>query len=257
MSAGRRWRLVLAHRDAVPASVRRFTARARRRKARAVLPLLLIAGGLVVVLAALLVIYQSPLFTVRTVKVDGAGPLLSADAVRRAAGVAGGTPLASVDLDKVAGRVRRLPAVRTARVERDWPQGLAVRVTPRTAVGAVLPAASGGSYRLVDASGVLFGGSAAAPGGVPLLRLGRPGPGDASTRAALSVLAALTPQLRAVLVRVEAPQPTRVALVLSGGRTVVWGDASANARKAQVATVLLSRSGNTIDVSAPDVVTVR
>ncbi len=44
--------------------------------------------------------------------------------------------------------------------------------------------------------------------------------------------------------------------MLTGGREIVWGDATENATKARVATSLLGRSGTVIDVSAPDVVTV-
>ena len=44
---------------------------------------------------------------------------------------------------------------------------------------------------------------------------------------------------------------------LLGGRTVIWGDDTASGTKAQVATALLRQRGDTIDVSAPDVVTIR
>ena len=46
-------------------------------------------------------------------------------------------------------------------------------------------------------------------------------------------------------------------VVLRDDRVVVWGDASRSETKAQVATGLLDREGGTIDVSAPDVVTIR
>jgi cell division protein FtsQ len=59
------------------------------------------------------------------------------------------------------------------------------------------------------------------------------------------------------LVRLEAPAPTRIVLRLAGGRQIVWGDSSDNQAKARVATSLLARPGTVIDVSAPDVVTVR
>ena len=50
--------------------------------------------------------------------------------------------------------------------------------------------------------------------------------------------------------------PTRISLELTDGRTVVWGDATDNDDKAIVATALLGQPGKTIDVSAPNVVTV-
>jgi cell division protein FtsQ len=86
--------------------------------------------------------------------------------------------------------------------------------------------------------------------------LAHPGKGDPGTVAALSVLAALTPQLRDKLARLEAPSPAGITLVLSDDREIIWGDDTQNAAKAQVATALLNRPGSVIDVSAPDVVTV-
>jgi cell division protein FtsQ len=71
------------------------------------------------------------------------------------------------------------------------------------------------------------------------------------------VLDALSAQLRDQLVEVAAAGPAEITLKLRGGRTVVWGDASRNEAKSTVATALLARSGDTIDVSAPEVVTIR
>ena len=51
--------------------------------------------------------------------------------------------------------------------------------------------------------------------------------------------------------------PVEIQLMLNGGREIVWGDATDNATKARVAVSLLGRSGRVIDVSAPNVVTVR
>jgi cell division protein FtsQ len=256
----RRWRLVRARGEAVPASLRRFTFLAGHyRMLRWLVPLVAL-GVVVVLVGSLVVVYRTSLFAVTTVRVEGAGGQLPAADVRKRAGVADGSALASVDLDAVRSRVAGLPAVRSVTVDTDWPHAVVIRVSARTPVAA-LPADPAGSgkagYRLIDASGVVFGSVPAVPAGLPALVVSHPGPRDESTRAALQVLASLTPQLRQRLVRLEASRPTRVRLALTGGRTIVWGDAADNARKAQVATVLLARSGSVIDVSAPDLVTVR
>jgi len=73
--------------------------------------------------------------------------------------------------------------------------------------------------------------------------------------AALHVLAALTPQLRAQLAAVSAASPSAIRLELTDGRVVVWGSADQSDFKARVATALLGRPGKTIDVSAPEVAT--
>jgi cell division protein FtsQ len=56
-----------------------------------------------------------------------------------------------------------------------------------------------------------------------------------------------------------ADAPTRIRLELTGGRVIVWGDATENAAKVRVATMLLGSQGaaKTFDVSAPSVVSVR
>jgi len=252
-SGGRRWRLVRARDDAVPQSVRLFTARARQRRLRAARPWLLALALVVIVGAGAVVVFATPLLGVDRIRVVGA-QLVTPDDVVSAAGVRLGTPLARVDLDAVNRRVGRLLPVREVAASRSWPTTLVVRVTERTGVAAVERPTG---FGIVDAAGVVFTAQAARPADLPLLRLAAPGPDDPATQAALTVLAALTGELRAKLVELRADAPTRVRLVLAGGREVVWGDATENGFKAEVATRLLATSGKVIDVSAPNVPTVR
>lgn len=250
----RRWTLVRAPGQAVPPSVRRFNQRARQRRMRAAAPWL--AGLVAVALLGLvgLVIYRSSVFGVRSVAVRG-NTLVTADQVRSAAAVRHNAPLASLDLAAVARRVQRLPAVRQARITRDWPSTLVVTVTERTPV-AVL-ARPDKRYDEIDESGVVFRTVPARPDKLPLIAVAAPGPSDPGTRTALAVLDALTGELRGLLATLVADSPTQIRLQLRDGRQVVWGDATASAEKAQVATVLLRRGeGKVIDVSAPHTVTV-
>ncbi|WP_327009167.1 cell division protein FtsQ/DivIB [Dactylosporangium sp. NBC_01737] len=87
-----------------------------------------------------------------------------------------------------------------------------------------------------------------------MLRIGNPGPGDAATKAALNVLAALPDWLREPLVALVAGAPTRIRLELTGGRTVIWGDATENEAKIRVLQFTKIEPGKTLDVSAPGVV---
>jgi len=252
MTGPRSWRLVRARTDAIPASVRRFNERARQRRWRAARPWLVGVAGLVLAGLAGWVVYGTPLLGVREVTVRGT-TLVPADQVRAAAGIPVGTPLASLDLGAVRRRVATLPAVRSATVERDWPSQVLIVVTERVAVGQV--ARADGRFDLIDASGVLFH-SVPSDAGLPTLKLAAPHPGDPTTTAALAVLAALTPDLRAQLVSLAADSPARIRLALRGYREVIWGDATDNAAKAQAATGLLRYPGSVIDVSAPQFVTV-
>jgi cell division protein FtsQ len=197
-------------------------------------------------------VYGTSLLGVDRVEVTGSG-FVGADAVRQAAAVPSGAPLASVDLGAIRSRVEHLVGVRTAEVHRDWPSTLVIEVTPRTAVATV---PSGKSYELVDAGGVVFR-TVSDPPDVPSIRLSAPGPDDPSTRAAISVLLSLPSGIRDQLVSMSATSPASVTLSLHGGKKVIWGDDTDNAAKGRVATSLLKRPGSVIDVSAPNVVTVR
>lgn len=228
--------------------------RARQRRLRAAAPWAAAAGVALVALLVLWVVYGTGLFGVREVRVVG-GELVTADQVRQAAAVPDGTPLARVDLAAVGRRVGELAPVFRATVTRDWPDALLIEVVERSAV-AVVPRGDAG-YLVIDVAGVPFRTVSRQPAGLPLVRLATPGPEDPGTRDALQVLDVLTPELRERLVEVVVQGPAQIRLRLREERTVVWGDASRGDVKARVATGLLSQRGRTIDVSAPDVVTVR
>ncbi|MEU4217060.1 FtsQ-type POTRA domain-containing protein [Actinoplanes sp. NPDC026623] len=250
---GRSWRLVRADTDAVPASVRRFMARARRRRLQAALPWAVAAGISLVVGALVWTVYGTSVLGVRSVDVVGTDSLAPVQ-VEQAAAVRMNQPLAGVDLDRIRGRVEALPAVERAIVSRSWPSTVVVEVVERTPVLAV-PAGEG--FTLIDAEGVAYRTVPTRPAGVPVARLAAPGPEDVNTRSALTVLSALTAELRDQLVSISVLAPAQVSLGLRRGRTVVWGDDTQSDTKARVATALLERKGDTIDVSAPGVVTIK
>ena len=242
---GRRWRLVRA-RGEVP---RRRVA-GRRRTPRWVLLALL---GALLVGGAAWALLGTSLVGVRHIEVSGV-EITTREAVHDAAAVTLGTSLLRLDTDAIAARVGALPPVAHVDVRRSFPHTLVITVTERTPA-AVVPAPDG--YAVLAADGVVYHHVAVPPAGVPVVQLAAPGPTDPATLAALRVVAALTPELRAVLAEIRAPAPTSISLALVDGRTIVWGDAEASDRKAAVATVLLAEDATTIDVSVPDIATVR
>ncbi|MEV8516634.1 FtsQ-type POTRA domain-containing protein [Dactylosporangium sp. NPDC051484] len=249
MTQTRGWRLVLAPRDA-PQSVRRFAKRARRHRLRAALPWLVALGVAALLGGAAAIVYLTPALGVERIEVTGVS-VLDPDAVRRAAAVPDGTPLARLDLGAVGRRVRQLKPVRAATVSARYPHTLAITVQERTAV-AVVPKAGG--YTLLDAEGVAFHPVDVSPPGLPVIRVAQPEPGDATTAGALTVLAALPPVVREQMVALVAESPTRIRLELTDGRLVVWGDATQNAAKVRVLGLTKIEPGHTLDVSAPGVV---
>ncbi|WP_018350886.1 cell division protein FtsQ/DivIB [Longispora albida] len=244
----RRWQLVRARREALPSSVRRFAARARQRRINTAKPWLVAAGVLAVLALLAWGVYGSPLLSVSEVEVVGAR-ILSKEQVRGAARVPLGTPLARIDTDGIGKRVGTLAPVARVDVSRSWPSTVVVTVTERQGTAVVQQPSA---FAVLDHEGVLFQITPARPEGLPLLKLANPARADPSTKAALRVLAALTPELKAQLDVLEAESVTRIQLGLKGGRKVIWGDAESNEKKATAATVLLGKPGKTIDVSAPD-----
>jgi len=248
----RRWRLVRARREAVPASVRRMHQRIRRPRLRSGKLWLVGTLALVVLAASSWVVWFTSVLGVRHIEVAGS-QIVGADQIRAVAAVVDGTPLARVDTDAVGRRILSLPSVADVAVSRSWPNTLTIEVTERVPLAVV---AVGRRFVVIDADGVVFNTVTARPAGVIVLRVASPGPDDPATRAALAVLAALTPTLRGQVTALVAESSTRIRLELTGGRIVLWGSTEQSETKAKVATSLLPRPGRTIDVSAPEVATV-
>ncbi|MDX6299962.1 MAG: cell division protein FtsQ [Nocardioidaceae bacterium] len=227
---------------------RRFVRRqwARRWLAwRRVLVTALVLGAVV---GTVWLVFFSTVLAVSGVQVKGVD-VLSPAAVRRAAAVPTGAPLATVDLGAVTRRVERLPAVRSADVSRAWPDRVRVDVTERTAVAVVAPAQPGGHVRGIDADGVVFRRFTKRPADLPVIRRGPHADADALAQAA-QVAGSLTPSLAAKVDFVRVRTVDRITLELRGGRTVLWGSAQDSAEKARVLAVL-PRKASFYDVSVP------
>ena len=196
------------------------------------------------------VLLGTSLLGVHTVVVSGEHRLTSAQ-IRSVVDVPRGTPLARVDTDGVARRVRGLAEVASVRVTRAWPHSLRVTVVERTAAVAV---PRGKAYDLLDASGVRFDTVTRVPRGVVVLQTSS----DPATRtAALQVLRTLPVSLHRLLWFLRASSPEQVSLVLQGNRVVVWGSPGQAPQKAAATMALLKLPGRVYDVSSPAVVTRR
>jgi cell division protein FtsQ len=239
-----------------PAAARRGDPGERRRR------LLVRGGGLLAVLGLLAwLLWTGPLFTVGTVRVDGAGTLTSAEVVD-VAGIAQGTPLMRVDVEAAEARVARLPQVAGVEVTRGWPRSVVVTVIERVPVAVV---EQDGLRSLVDADGVLFDTvTGYPPVGVVPLEVADPGPEDRATRAALAALVALPEDVRGEVAGAQATTAEDVTLTLEDGTIVLWGSEVDAGTKAAALGALLEqlRTGaldpaDTIDVSAPSAVVLR
>jgi hypothetical protein len=212
------------------------------------------------------------LLVVRVVAVSGTHLVTRAQVIT-AADVPAGTPLIRVDTAQVAARVEGIRQVASARVSKDWPDGLSITVTERVPVVAVRMA--GGGYDLVDHDGVIVTYQQARPAGLPLFQTRLPGshlPGSQDVAAASAVLAELPPWLYREVADVavtsggasggggveDSSVPAgAVVLHIDGGQTVVWGGPDMAGVKARELAILMRDRAGYYDVSDPDTAVTR
>ncbi len=209
-------------------------------------PLFAVLLVLVLLVVAVYVVWFSPVLAAEKVTVSGTDVLAPVE-VRSAAAVPVGQPLARLDLDTVRGRVASLPAVKSARVTRAWPHGIAIEVTERVAV-AVVPRDAG--FRGLAPDGVLFRTYDARPPGLPVIR-DKKGADTAALQEAARVVGALPPGVLARVDHVSVATIDQIRLVMRSGRLVMWGDSTHSTQKAEVLTVLMRQKSSVIDVRVP------
>lgn len=219
---------------------------------RGVKVLLWTAATSVLVVALGLVLYFTPLMSVRSTVVTGLAAV-PREEVEQAAAVAPGTPLLQVDTDAVAERVATIRRVASARVQREYPSTLRITVAER--VPLVVKDFPDGPH-LFDRDGVDFAVEPPPPG-LPYLDVDEPGPSDPPTKAALQVLTALRPEVAGQVGRIAAPSVASITLTLVDGREVIWGTTDRTDEKAMKLGALLTQPGRTYDVSSPDLPTVK
>ena len=109
--------------------------------------------GIVVITIGLgLVLYFTPVMSVRNLVIDGVQDIPH-DEVVAAVGVRTGTPLLQVDTDKVANRVANIRRVASVRVQREYPSSLRITVVERVALAVKeLPEVKDEETRAPDSS---------------------------------------------------------------------------------------------------------
>ena len=230
-------------RDMAPTSVASAGQRPARRLVAGAVGLALLGA------AAGWAVGWSSLLDVRTVEVAGAHRI-SADEIRTRAAVPLGTPLARLDTAAVRSRLVEIPQIADVAVTRRWPHSVRITVEERQPAAAV---PDGERFILVDLEGVSFETVAEKPAGVPLV-VGAPPwvPDSQRVHAVVDVLAAVPIDVRKRTVEISARTVDSVTLTLDDGVRIVWGNAAAAARKAEVLTALMRTEAEVYDVSSPD-----
>lgn len=234
---------------AASSSAARFRERElanRRRPWRRVFAVLV---AVTVVAVLVWVLGWSSILGVSKVEVSGATSA-EASAVAELVDVPIGTPLARVDTDAAAARVRERITVAEVSVRRAWPSTLAVDIVLRTP--AIVVRNPQGQLEVADAEGVSFGVVKAAPKGVPVVKaVGAKGATREALQSALALLNALPSDLSSQVSGITVSSANLVTFTL-GKRTVVWGSGADSERKVAILTALLPTKAKVIDVSAPE-----
>lgn len=202
-----------------------------------------------VAVLAFVLLWATPLFAVKDVRVSGTSVLDPAE-VASAADDYLDRSILRADLDAIAAEVASLPPVKSVEVSRSWPTAIRIEVTERDPYLAV--PSGGETFLMVDSEGVVFDEVAEIPESTWNVELDSPGPEDLATAETIAVLQALPSDLADEVEHVETPSPAAVTLYLEDGRTLTWGDGSKNDEKALVAVRLLESGYEHVDVSAPD-----
>lgn len=218
--------------------------RARRWVVGLLVVALLVGGGWL--------LYFSDYVTVQRVQVTGI-QRVNPVRVRAAAAVPMGRQLVRVDLAAIQARVESIDAIRYADVSRSWPHGVRIAITERRPVAVV---DRGTTLQAVDSTGVLFGSYGRRPPGMPLIRT-KPGASTEELAEAGRIAASLPPAFARRVEHIQLDTVDRIELRLHDGRTVVWGSSAHSAQKVEVATVLLKRKAQVVDVSVPERPTTR
>ena len=245
-SATKRSRITIqrAERD----EVRRFTEGSRRQR----LIRLTVTGSVLGFIALVVGIVLSPLMTLTTIEVTGRANV-DEKVIVGSAKEQIGTPLALIDYEAISKRLGAVLQIQSFSTEVRPPHTLVIRVVERTPIGAI---ATTKGWNIVDPAGVIIGTSPTAPADVPELQVAKVK--SAGFGAAVKVLLALPPALRANVGVIAATSTDNVTLVLrSVPHQIHWGSAEKSTLKAAVldrALVIASTQGGVynIDVSAPD-----
>jgi len=199
-----------------------------------------------------LILYFTPAMSARSIVVSGTGAVTREEVID-AAQVRPGTPLLQINTNQVADRVAAIRRVASARVQRQYPSALRITIVER--VPMVVKDFSDGPH-LFDRDGVDFA-TAPPPPALPYIDVADPGPTDPDTKAALTVLLALRPEVAGQVGRIAASSVSSITLTLGDGRVVIWGSTDRADEKAEKLAALLTQPGRTYDISSPDLPTVK
>ncbi len=218
------------------------------------------AGIALVVVAGVWALLMSPLFAFDEGKVEatGYGTVVDPADVEAIVAPYEGESLAMVSTSHVENQLTELVGVASAQVEKVWPQGLRITLTPSEPVAAIPDAEQG--YRLVNLAGEQVSASEEPPVDLPVISIPVGEEHERILSGVLAVVDEMPADLRVRVEGIEAATEDSIHFTLRDGPAVEWGSGEESATKAAVLGVLLSdeaaEDADLIDVSAPTMPTV-
>ncbi|MDY5132310.1 cell division protein FtsQ/DivIB [Actinotignum urinale] len=234
------------HRDEKKAEKKRVF---RRKGMRIFVALLLVA-------TVIWCIFFNPLWGLdrRNITVVGMGKdsVVSAKEIAGFVGKDEGVPITRLSMRTIGQDVMNVfPEVKLAEVSRSWRNGLRVNLTMRTPVACIVTAKG---CSATDRAGYIFPVKEEIARNLPRIELphgSEKNRQQSITTSAVDVLVSLNAQVRAMVSRITVDKNGRVSLVLTSGKTVIWGDMSRPDIKSQALKALINEPGATIDISEP------
>lgn len=229
-------------------------ARERRlavRRRRAILVIVLLALALLLIAFGVFSIYQSDLFRITTVTVEG-NDRLSDESVRAAASIPEDETLLRLSTLETEERIKRDPWVSDATVSRRFPGTVIIDVEERVPV-AMLDVGDS-SFLLLDASGYIL--ARQTPDETVTALVIRdvgdvettPGvrPSSEPLKNALEVWNGLSPQMREMVRAISAPSVGETALITEDGVEVFVGSSVDIARKEEIAREIMTEHAGSV-----------
>ena len=160
-----------------------------------------------------------------------------------------GQSLALVNTGAAAEKIRDIPMVKAVSVDRAWPRGLTVTVTPREPIACV---AEGETCVAIDADGVRLDLPAESVSTLPHIQLSD-GDGDAglASKNLQTIFSALDEGTRGQIITISVDKNQQFTLTLANSVQIFWGTSDDSVFKAEVLQVLLAQQVTFIDVSSP------
>ena len=246
----------LKSKPAIDPRFRQRLIEVRRTEGRRRLRVLLVLAGFLGVALLGWAFTRSPVLDVDHIRVSGTVHTTAAD-VTAASGVHKGSAMLDVDGADAAARLRAVPWILSARVERHWPSTVTIAVVERVPVAAV-PAKAG--VGIVDRTGRVLGVAPAAPPELPLL-LGLPPAGTPTSRVGgrardlLAVAQAMPPPVSQRVAAIVATDGGQVELRLKPSGVVRLGPPDQLAEKLLATQTVLTQVDLTrlavLDVRVP------